>query len=58
MHTDRNKWMDSVIIHEALQWVGSQHGPENFQQSSQKGLTFNRKGGKNCDNNNPVLKGA
>ena len=50
--------MDSVIIHEALQWVGSQHGPENFQQSSQKGLTFNRKGGKNCDSNNPVLKGA
>ena len=58
MPTDRNKWMDSVIIPEPFQGVESQHGPENWQQSSQKGLTFDRKGGKNCESNNPVVKVA
>ena len=31
------------------------HGPQNWQQSSQKAPTINRKGQKNCDNNNPFL---
>ena len=31
------------------------HGPRNWQQSSQKAPTINRKGQKNCDNNNPFL---
>ena len=31
------------------------HGPRNWQQSSQKAPTINRKGQKNYDNNNPFL---
>ena len=31
------------------------HGPKNWQQSSSKAPTINRKVQKNCDNNNPFL---